>query len=462
MAPAAPIMPQVARTCNRRNPTIAQRVGVRIVGKVAPTAGTRRLPARVPGRLPRAESTGGQAASFTLRRPDAGCPPFGQAVDWLLVTLESLFEHSVDLPSPGHPVDPKLIPAHGGVYAFSDASGGLIQLVGCQNIRRSVELRLSAPQEGKRSRRARLDEVARCLWWVPTGSAFETSLRYLHLSRTLWPDAYQKHLAFGPVWFARAHVDQWIPRWVVEKYALDARAVDIGPFATRRDGTRFIEMLEDAFDLCRHYEILQRAPRGHTCAYFEMGRCAAPCSGGISMEAYRSKIGASARFAAGETASWFDVADSRMRSGADAQQYELAARIKTTIDRADKLLNHPGRITPTPASFRYLIVQRARPPRLVKPFFVTGGKIEEDDAVDPRDVPDLMDAWVSRVTRPARDDPSTAKLHSEQIWLVAHFLRKGADTPGMYLHRTQCESPRSAAESVVRYFLPKQSSSDGP
>lgn len=373
------------------------------------------------------------------------------------MTLESLFEQFVDLPPPDRSIDPKLLPGHGGVFAFSDASDRLIQLLGCQNIRRSAMSRLSTPQPEKTTRRAQLREVARRVWWVSTGSVFETSLRYLQLARRLFPDTYQKQLTFGPVWFARAEVDQPIPRWVVEKYALDGRAVDIGPFTSRRECSRFVEMLEDAFDLCRHCDVLQQAPDGQACAYFEMGRCAAPCTGSISMEAYRSQISASARFAGGDAKSWFEAAGSRMRRAVDAREYELAARIKGAIDRANKLLTHAGRIATTPDDFRYLIVQRARPARLVKPFFMTIGELEEGGPVDLRQVPDLIGAWVSRLA-PARTlDPSTAKARSEHIWLLSRFLRKGADAQGVYLHHTQCESLESAAETVVRYFSSKYS-----
>jgi excinuclease UvrABC nuclease subunit len=378
------------------------------------------------------------------------------------VTLESLFEDSVDLPPADQPIDPKRLPAHGGVFAFSDASGRLIQLLGCQNIRRSAVLRLSEPEERKAARRVQVRDVARRIWWVSTGSVFETKLRHLHLVRALFPESYEKQLGFGPAWFARARVDQPIPRWVAEKHALDGRAVDIGPFTTRRDCTRFIESLEDAFNLCRHYDILQQAPRGQTCAYFDMGRCAAPCNGTVSMDAYREEIRASMRFAAGETQPWLDAATVRMRSAADARQYELAGRIKATIEAADKLTSHTARITKTPDDFRYLIVQRGRPPRLVKPFFMADGKLEEDDPVDLGDVPDLIDEWVSRISSPPIADPSAAKVRSEQIWLVSHFLRKGPGAQGVHLHHRKCDPPAAACENVVRYFSPRRASADDP
>jgi len=51
-----------------------------------------------------------------------------------------------------------------------------------------------------------------------------------------------------------------------------------------------IEIAEDAFDLCRYYNVLVEAPGARACAYKEMGKCPAPCDGSISMEQYRGMV----------------------------------------------------------------------------------------------------------------------------------------------------------------------------
>ncbi len=369
------------------------------------------------------------------------------------VTLESLFSHVHDLPFPDHPLDPKVLPAHGGVFAFSDEAGRLIQLLGAQNIRRSAFPRLSADDDEPRAgRRARLREVARRVWWLPTGSVFETTLRYLQLARVLLPDDYREHLSFGPVWFARALVGERAPYWIVNEYALDGRAVDIGPFATRQACNRFLEMLVGAFDLCRHTDVLKRSPNGQACAYHDMGRCPAPCNGTASLVDYRTQFDASMRFAAGDTGPWRRSMELRMNAAAAAREFESAGRIKGMLDDVRKQLAQPVRFSATPDHFRFLIVQRAVRRRQVKPFFVVAGRISEDEPVDIRDVPDLMERWTSRITVDIPSDPGTAGQDSEHIWLVSHFLNKAEAAKGVYLGCLQSQTVSSATDVVVRYF----------
>jgi excinuclease UvrABC nuclease subunit len=366
--------------------------------------------------------------------------------------LGELFAHRIDLPLPGEPLDKSALPAGGGVYAFADESGRALQTIGTQSLRRSITLRLQPPDDETRRRRADLRAIARRIHWTPTHSVFETSLVYLNVARRLMPRDYRRQLAFGPVWFARVDPIEKFPRWTAEITGLDGRRIDVGPFEDRAHCTTFIELLEDLFDLCRKYDILVQAPTGQACAYFEMGKCPAPCDGSVSLEAYQGMIQRSIDFARGGHKSFLDECEARMRTAAAQRDYEQAGQIKNRIDRARKVLKHDGRLTLVPEAFRFLVVQRAGGTSRVKPFFVNRGVIATADAARFNDLASAVPAWIERMQRDASTPIADPVYGSECVWLVSHFLVKGDKAPGVFLPASQLDDPQAVEQRIRDRF----------
>jgi len=369
------------------------------------------------------------------------------------VDLQSLFAHHLELPGPDEPLDRGILPSGGGVCALTDDRGRLIQTLAAQNLRRFLALRLEPPREGSRRRRTDLRAVARRLWWQPTHSVFETWLTYLRTARLLAPQSYRQELAFGPVWFARVDPDAPFPRWVSDKYALTPPVIDVGPFWDRASCRRFIELLEDLFDLCRHYEVLKQAPHGQACAYKEMGKCPAPCDGSISMDRYRDMIAASVDFARGGSAERLSQLEQAMSAASTALQFERAARIREQILRAKKILAADGRLQLTPDGFRYLVIQRGGGTSRIKPFFVDRGSVSTADAVMLRQIDRVAEQWTDKMVRPDAETGDSNPIHrSECIWLVSHFLAKGDRAPGLFLHESQLSTPGDLAGRITERF----------
>ncbi|MHC4233971.1 MAG: UvrB/UvrC motif-containing protein [Planctomycetota bacterium] len=375
-----------------------------------------------------------------------------------------LFAHHLDLPDPGQPLDRKILPSGGGVCALTDGQGRLILTLAGEDLRRSLGIRLERPAQEDRRRRADLRAVARRLWWRSTFSVFETSLTYLQIARQLAPQSYRQELAFGPVWFARINLQDRFPRWVSDKFALTPPTIDIGPFRDRGSCRRFIELLEDIFDLCRYYEVLKHAPDGQACAYKEMGKCPAPCDGSVSMEHYRGALAASVEFARGDCDTRLSQLEEAMSSAAGGLEFERAARIRAQIERTRKILGNDGRLQPTPDSFRYLVIQRGGGTTRIKPFFVDCGHVGSAEAVPLRQVEQVAEQWTDKMRGlDIETCESDAAQRSECIWLVSHFLAKRAGAPGLFLHTSQLKSPPELVRILNGRFGPKrQMSSSNP
>ncbi len=366
--------------------------------------------------------------------------------------LGRVFRDSVALPRMGEPLNVKALPGFGGVYAFSGSGESLIQVVCSENIRRSAIARLERETTTSRGR-AELRSVAERLWWTRTTSVFDTTWTYLTIARQLWPGRYQDNLPFAPAWFASIAPGDRFPRWRVGKYAFAKDSCDVGPFESRKQCGEFVKGLEDLFDLCREYEILRQTPHGEACAYFEMGKCPAPCNGTVSMDVYRTMLDASIRFAGGDHDERLAELTALMASAAKERAFDRAARIKATISGARQIIKRFAPIAPTPQLFRYLVVQRCSGRARLQPYFVAGGSIERGATVAIRKVSDAVTLWIERARKPC-DTPADEPVRaSEHIWLMTHFLIRGSRAPGVFLRVDDLPTPDKLTHLLTERFV---------
>lgn len=365
---------------------------------------------------------------------------------------------------PAEAVD-RMLPRGGGVYLLTDEQDRLIQLAGTGDLRRTLRARLIEPhphcQEagaGPVRRKAHLGQIARKIRWRATHSMFEVDYEYHRIARVLMPDDYLDNVAFGPAWLVHVDPEAKIPRFVAGKKLRQPPGLDLGPFATQADANRFIQILEDAFDLCRHHHILEQVPNGPPCAYFEMGKCPAPCNGSIPMSAYGAMISSAAAFACGRREAACESWQRQMQEAAAGLRYEQAAMLRQRLDRA-RGIEHAAfrRVRPVEA-FNYLVVQRAKGRTRVKPFFVRAGGITPGEQAKLKEIDQVVPGWVGEMRKPpappmgrARDDGADRQHLTEQIWLVSHYLFK-RDPPGLFMHVSELGDTGALAERVRQRF----------
>jgi excinuclease ABC subunit C len=345
----------------------------------------------------------------------------------------------------------KSLPGGGGIYLLADAEDHLIQLAAAADIRRALRHKLTETAEETATRRANLRQIVRKIHWFPAHSVFELTYFYYRIARELRPDDYLKQVAFGPAWFVHVDVDANIPRFLPGKWLRSPPGIDLGPFATQTDATRFVEILEDAFDLCRYYHILEQVPHGQACAYFEMGKCPAPCDGTISMSTYREMMVTALQFAIGSREPTYLRLEQKMREAAQRQAFERAGLLKQQWERAQRIEHESYRRVAPIEQFDFLIVQRGGGRTCVKPFFVRGGWITPGEPAKLKDVPQVAAAWIARLQNGFPSHTATQQEQSEHIWLVSHFLFK-REAPGLFLHKRELTSPEHLAEQIRSRF----------
>jgi excinuclease UvrABC nuclease subunit len=149
----------------------------------------------------------------------------------------------------------------------------------------------------------------------------------------------------------------------------------LGPFPDKHTAGRYIELFEDAFDLCRYHHILVQTPNATACAYKEMGMCPAPCDGSISMSQYGTQVQAAIDFGSTPTKDYRKRIEQRRSDAMTSGDHEAAQRWQSLLDRTALATKpsyaHVGRLQ----DFRMLAVMQSEHRDFVRLFVILGGEI---------------------------------------------------------------------------------------
>ena len=371
------------------------------------------------------------------------------------MNLEQLFSQNLTHSAEEKPFDTQKLPSHGGVYAFADISGDVVQLSAAENLRRAVTFRLYPPEDATKRPRTDLLAITHRVWWKPTRSQFETFLEFHHIAYHLYPGRHRKMCAFGPSWFAGINLDDRFPRWLAGNDPFAGESACVGPFATRRKCEEFVKQIEDLFSLCRYHNILEQTPQGEACAYFEMQRCPAPCDGTIPFDQYRKALAGSIDFVLGAKEPLRARLRRQMKTASDDLDFERANRDKQDLDTAEALATLLARVHRRAGDFRYLIVQRAGGRTWVKAFVVNQGDIQQTEPAKLKELEDVAPQWLERAGQAAAPASADSTFAAERIWLISHFLQKRDRTPGLFIHHSELPDALGLADLVRRTFSPK-------
>jgi hypothetical protein len=319
------------------------------------------------------------------------------------------------------------VPGRWAVYLFADAEDNPIQILCVKNLRASLKRRLFGLEPIMPSRKVNYREVVRRIHWVRVDSAFEADWVYLQAARTLYPESYRGMVGFRPAWFIHVDPDAAFPRYTRTTDLSTAAGLLIGPVEDKHAAARLVQLAEDAFDLCRYYNILLAAPHGKACAYKEMGKCPAPCDGSIGMDEYRRMVRQSAA-AVVDPAGFIERQIALMQQAAADLKFELAGRLKAKLAQAGQFGAGPFRHARLLADFQYLAVARGPSQGDAKLFLVTPAGVEPLVGLirEPADAADLLRQATDLAAKPGSAPVSSQG--AEDLAVVAHhlFLRERA------------------------------------
>ncbi|MCZ6835202.1 MAG: hypothetical protein O7G85_05445 [Planctomycetota bacterium] len=339
-------------------------------------------------------------------------------------------ELSIPPASSDVPIEYRSLPTKPGVFLFQDEDGHTLALAMTANLRRFIRSRLEpSPSETTPSRRINYRDLSRTVHATTVGSAFEADWVYLQLARRHLPTTYAMMLDKWPCWFVHVDPDAKHPRWTKTSHpslsSKNGNGCLFGPLADKHAAAKYIETVEDAFDLCRYHHILLDSPHASACAYKEMGRCDAPCDGSITMEAYRALVRETAEFASTPIERWRHDIESKMKEAGENLDYERATSLKNLLDRTTPVTKRDFAHVREIEAFRFLGVFPSEHPDRARLFLVMGGRIEPfidvPIEVAPNDLDSIIDALKARADSLATD---LRDASLENLGLVVRHLFK--------------------------------------
>lgn len=359
------------------------------------------------------------------------------------------------------------VPAKHVVYLLADEADRPVQLLCVKNLRYSLKRRLGtdeqvAEQSGRLlNKRVNYRELVRRVYWIRVDSTFEADWLYLEAARACFPAVYGNMVGFRPAWFVHVDPEEQFPRYVRTTTLSTPRGELLGPLEDKGDAAKLIELLEDAFDLCRYYNILQQAPHGKACAYKEMGKCPAPCDNSISLEQYRRMIELSLR-------ALIDPGDlvrehtRRMQAAAKELQFEVAGKIKQYIDQLSQIGKGPFRYVKPLREFQFVSLQQGPSAGSAKVFLITPGRIEPIATV--LNAGDACGEVLGAILKRAEAFGHTPidKAGEERMAVVAShlFAPRGKGGSFIPLHDVSAELLQKACKELVKTRAPESEVDD--
>ncbi len=289
--------------------------------------------------------------------------------------FDTLFDQRLDVTAPLSDDHLRALPAKRGNVLLLAEDDRPIVMLSAADLRARVKARLQNPDEEERRKLPDLRGITRGILWKLAGSHFEADLHFLELARAVWPETYAELLAWRPGIFMHVNPE--------DRYPVFSRAQDVGqrpglyvgPFESGRSADRFIDSIQDAFDLCRDPRCLRQAPNAPRCSYGQMGKCVCVCDGTMSLDNYRQLVARAADFAAGRREAFKVELAAKMSAAAKALQFERASAVKAKIDRLAEFDKPDYQFVAPALEFRYLLIQPGPSSRAARCFLALGGTI---------------------------------------------------------------------------------------
>ncbi len=230
------------------------------------------------------------------------------------------------------------LPEGPGVYLFRDGRGRPLYIGKSRNVKARVRQYFVASEP--RTRMAEMVGIAESVDAIACAHALEAEVRELRLIGEHKP-RYNRRSRFPEkaLWL-KLTVEAY-PRLAVVRRLADDGAVYLGPFGSARTAAAAMAAVHEAVPLRQCTKRLSPRRTSPTCVLAGMGRCPAPCDGGVSPDEYAPLVVTTRELMTGDPRPLLDATRRRMAALSGQERYEEAAGIR---DRAVAFLRTAARM----------------------------------------------------------------------------------------------------------------------
>ncbi len=179
------------------------------------------------------------------------------------------------------------LPSTPGVYVFKDGQGRALYVGVSVDIRSRVSSYFTASEQ--RSRMAEMVRIAESVTPIPCATTLEARVRELRLIAAAKPRYNRRSRHPEKAWWVRL-TDEPFPRLSVVKQVHAGDDAWMGPFGSRSSADEAVRALHEVVPLRQCLTRLSPRRQSTACVLAEMGRCAAPCIGGVDVETYGETV----------------------------------------------------------------------------------------------------------------------------------------------------------------------------
>ena len=233
----------------------------------------------------------------------------------------------------------KTLPNSPGVYRMIGADGDVLYVGKARSLKKRVQ---SYTRLGGHSNRiARMIAATAGMEIITTATESDALLLEANLIKRLRPRynvILRDDKSFPYILIARGHD---APQLVKHRGARKREGEYFGPFASAGAVNRTINTLQRAF-LLRSCSDSYYTARTRPCLLFQIKRCAAPCTGEISLGAYGALVDAAEDFLTGKSEKVKHHLHARMEAASEALEYERAAGYRDRLAALAQIQAHQG------------------------------------------------------------------------------------------------------------------------
>ncbi len=290
------------------------------------------------------------------------------------------------------------LPSSAGLVLFADSQNSPILLLTAANIRRTVKNKLAEQKDPSTSfdsahldklgagragktKKADLKSITAKIYYTICPCRFRLALAHYKAVKKIFAQNYKDHETIVYPWFIKIDLGEKIPFFsVTRKLSLEKPEKILGPFPSQKSAAIFVNILEDAFKLCRlrqaqsskRNDLVNNPEQSKNCPYLQMDACCGVCASKISPEEYQNII-KDAFEAGANPAKTIEKLQADMQAASKELNFEKAAELKRKIENLTALKRQTYRWTGDLRKLKILHIDKSAK---IRPFDLAQGRQE--------------------------------------------------------------------------------------
>ena len=268
------------------------------------------------------------------------------------------------------------IPQQPGVYRFRDANSRVLYVGKAKNLRSRLS-NYFAPMHTLHDRTRKMVETAASVEWTVVGNDFEAlQLEFTWIKEFDPPFNVQYKDDKSYPYLAITLGDQ-VPRVMVTRNKGIPNARYFGPYSRAWAIRDTVDIMLKAFPMrsCSDATYKRAQQTGRPCLLGDIGKCAAPCVGRVTLEEHKSIAVDFASFMGGNDSGYIASITRKMKQASARQDYESAARFRDQISAMETALAKNAVVLDEQVDADLFGIAHDELAAAVQQFIVRGGRI---------------------------------------------------------------------------------------